>query len=97
MRSLDNYASSSRSCIQRHQLQAHARSVLNVSKWLQVRNLDGFARSIMRRIQEEGLDIGTGSLHELSRPVEDAILRFVDDGIVAESDFAHMQARLAPL
>lgn len=71
--------------------------MLNSPKWLQVRNLDGFARSIMRRIQEEGLDIGTGSLHELSRPVEDAILRFVDDGIVAESDFAHMQARLAPL
>jgi hypothetical protein len=59
--------------------------------WPQVRNIDGFTKSIMRRIQEEGLDIGTGDIRELSRPVEDAILRHVDDGAVSHADFANLQ------
>ena len=55
-----------------------------------VRNVDGFTRSIMRRIQEEGLDVGTGDISQLSRAVESAIVKCIDDG-VPEADFANQQ------
>jgi hypothetical protein len=60
----------------------------NLSK---VRNVDGFTKSIMRRIQEEGLDIGTGDISQLSKAVEDTIKGLVDDGVVSEADFSHLQ------
>lgn len=60
----------------------------NLSK---VRNVDGFTKSIMRRIQDEGLDIGTGDISQLSKSVEDTIIRLVDEGVVSEVDFSHLQ------
>jgi hypothetical protein len=58
---------------------------------VQVRNIDGFTKSIMRRIQDEGIDVGTGDLSQLSHAVEDAILRQCEGGVVARNDFVHQQ------
>ena len=56
-----------------------------------VRNLDGFARSILRRIEEEGIDVGRADLSALDRDVADAINRHVDDRAVDNSDFSTVQ------
>lgn len=56
-----------------------------------VRNLDGFARSILRRIEEEGIDVGRADLSALDRDVADAINRHVDDRAVENSDFSTVQ------
>lgn len=56
-----------------------------------VRNLDGFARSILRRIEDEGIDVGRADLSALDRDVADAIRRHVDDRIVHNSDFSTVQ------
>lgn len=56
-----------------------------------VRNLDGFARSILRRIEDEGIDVGRADLSSLDRDVADAIHRHVDDRAVDNSDFSTVQ------
>jgi hypothetical protein len=56
-----------------------------------VRNLDGFARSILRRIEEEGIDVGRADLSSLDPDVADAINRHVDDRAVENSDFSTVQ------
>lgn len=61
-----------------------------------VRNFDGFTRSILRRIEEQGIDVGSAALTELPAEVRDAVERHVDDRVVTEADFCSVQARRAP-
>lgn len=56
-----------------------------------VRNLDGFARSILRRIEDEGIDVGRADLSALDPDVADAINRHVDDRAVENADFSTVQ------
>lgn len=58
-----------------------------------VRNLDGFTRSILRRIEESGIDVGAADLSALDRDVADAIMRHVEDRAVEQSDFTTVQVR----
>lgn len=58
-----------------------------------VRNFDGFARSILRRIDEQGIDVGSAGLCDLPDPVRDAVDRHVEDRVVSETDFCSVQVR----
>lgn len=56
-----------------------------------VRNFDGFARSILRRIVEQGIDVGSAELSDLPSSVRDAVNRHLDDRVVTETDFCSVQ------
>lgn len=59
-----------------------------------VRNLDGFTRSILRRIEESGIDVGASDLSALDPDVAEAIMGHVEGRAVEQSDFTTVQVCL---
>ena len=52
-----------------------------------IRNFNSFTMSIMKRIKEEGPDLGSGNIANLAPRVEDAVRDLVADGKVSINDF----------
>jgi hypothetical protein len=74
-----------------HEVACNVVKRVSESNLRNVRNLDGFTRSILRRIEQSGIDVGAADLNVLDRDVSDAIMRHVADHAVEQADFTTVQ------
>jgi hypothetical protein len=57
------------------------------SNLARIRNINAFTSSIIKRIAQEGPDMGRGDIRELDPKVEDAVRACIDEERFQEEDF----------